>query len=306
MKSKFLLTFLFSTVTSIVYAGNDCGYSELTGTEYQITDQFKKYVTNSFDAFPKKNDYSQGSIRDYQSLNENSFKILNTGIRTLPSERYLQSFLSSYRFRNIDLDGTAYNLDKSFNTEVITSDCKKFYLDPGLTLKDIEYQIKRTDGQPIGKKDYFDLLGAAIEKKTIGVSSQYDKFEKRVEIKTEYFDKYLIRGYYDPSVKKVDFIQIYTDLTFIGDWGNISSSKDTDSQVHKVTRIDTNVDCKSKVLGCVLTETIGVDVTEQFLKNHKKGFEIKLMGKQSKVLSINGDVVTAFLEELNRVKTKTY
>jgi hypothetical protein len=302
MKSKFLLTVLFSTLTSLAYAEDKCGYSQLAGTEYQITDDFKKYITNSFDAFPNRQDYQQGSINDYQSINNNNFKILNTSVRTVPSQGYLTS---NYRYSELNLDGAAYILDKSFNTEVLTSDCKKFYMDSS-SFKTIQYAIKRADLQPITKKDYFDLIGSAIEKKTIGASSQYDKFEKQVEIKTDYFDRYLIRGYYNPTTKKLNFAQIYATLTFMDDWGSISSAKDTDAQPHRVTKIDSNADCKSKILGCFMKETVGIDVSEQFLRKHKNGFEIKLSGKKSTILSVSGDVVTAFLNELNRVKTQTY
>ena len=55
-----------------------------------------------------------------------------------------------------------------------------------------------------------------------------------------------------------------------------------------------------------MKETIGVDLSEQFLKKHKNGFEMKLSGKKTLVLAVSGDVVNAFLTELNKAKTQTY
>lgn len=304
MKLKLLFTVLFTALSSFAHAEDSCDYQQLQSTEFQISEDFKKYVTNSFDAFPKRQDYMQGSIRDYQSLNNNNFKVLNTAVRTTPSQYYVTN--TKYRYYETNLNGAAYRLDKSYNTEVLTADCKKFYMDTGVTFKDVQYKLKRADGQPITQKDYFDLLGAAIEKQSIGATSSYDKFEKQVVIKTDYFDKYLIRGYYNPTTKKAEMIQLYVDLTFIGDWGSISAAKDTDAVAHNVTRIDQDADCKDKVLGCIMKETIGVDLSEQFLKKHKNGFEMKLSGKKTLVLAVSGDVVNAFLTELNKAKTQTY
>lgn len=143
----------------------------------------------------------------------------------------------------------------------------------------------------------------ALIKKEINTNVDYDKFDKNYIIKTDYFNNYMIRGYYDAN-KKDKFIQIYTDIHFSGDWRFFDTAKDEYGDTHEVVRIDQKADCKprSYTSECFLTETIGISVSEKFLKENKNGFSMKIYGKKSIVLDISGDVIQSFLKEVDKLR----
>lgn len=299
---------------STVSFAQQCNYPEIEGTEYRVPSKFAKYVKNDFLAYPDRFLLDQGTLEDYTSLISNPFKVTKTNSVTHSSADY-KGYLSKHRFKDVVLDGKAYHTDSYYNIEVTTSDCQKFYFDPSYKdLEKLQYDFVRTDGQPITIKNYFDFLGNSVAKLDIKTTSEYDRFEKKSLVETEYFKQYLIRGYFDKSNNKINPIQIYLDTVAFSklegsdktrSWNNIRLAKDTDANSHEVTQISYNSDCKPERIstyGCVLDETIGINVSEQFLRKHKDGFELKLIGDHSFEKEISGDVVRSFLKEVDKLK----
>ncbi|WP_151981573.1 hypothetical protein [Acinetobacter guerrae] len=294
--------FLLSCIK--IYAQNeDCDYKGLSGQEYKISEDYKDYVTNSFEAYSDKEDWQQGDKSEYVSLRNNNFKVMETGVRTLSAEQAMRPFLDSYRYTYIYDKSRAFVADKSYRTKVLTDDCKIFYYEPSSKFVDFLDQIEFSNGKKLSFEDFRKFLGKAIFVKKIKTYSSYDKFEKRTTIRTEQYDDYLLRGYYAPQQKKLVFIQLYTDQVFFDNWAQISIAKDAFGGTHKVTRINGDADCSGSY-GCRLTETIGIDISEQFLRSHMDGFELKLIGKKSRVINVSGEVIQSFLQELKNIRNQ--
>lgn len=298
------LVFLSLTIaTTSVYANTEqCEYDSLKSPSYVINESSKKYVRNNFIVTPSEEQFSQTnrSLDNYDSLANNPFKVIRTDVVTKDGEKYL-GFLSKYRFRDVKVGGKPYKTDKYYNVEVVTSDCQKFYYtsdDFGM----FTHTFSKADGSTINESDYLKFMGDTVVPADISATSTFDKFEQEYKITTDFFDDYMIRGYYNPKTKKLNTGQVYLHLRFYGDWGFITVAKDENGQSHEVTKIDSDVDCSSDSLGCIMHEEVGVSVTEYFLRKNKNGFDFKLAGKQTKVVSISGEMVRAFLSEIDRLK----
>lgn len=307
---KTLLGFLLIFGCSSLAFADECYYSDIDGIEYRVSDKNARYVTNDFQAFPDEAGYKQNDLSDYVSLINLPFKVTRTDAVTLDSLMY-ESFSSKHRFGDVIVDNKAYYTDASYNIEVTTSDCKKFYYSPSRkNLKSLQYDFIRKDGKSITSKDYFEFLGKTVIKADIKTTSEYDKFEKKTLLQTDYFDQHLIRGLFSQDKKKFSSIQIYLDSTVLTkaleeerSWNNIRLAKDTDANSHEVIQISNKADCADKMWGCTLHETIGIEVSEQFLRKYKDGFELKMIGDNTFIKEINGDVVQSFLNETDRLKS---
>lgn len=310
MKKK-LFAMLLMTGLSTLALAEDCNYGGIDGIEYKVLDSHARYIKNDFAAFPQQESYKQGELSDYASLINNNFKVTSTNYVTKAST-YYEPINRPYRFKDAVVGGKAYLIDSFYNIEVTTSDCQKFYFDPGYhDLERLKTKIKRSDNAEITEKNYFEFMGDSIKKTSIKTTSEYDKFEKKTLVKTDYFKQYLIRGNFDQNKNKFSGIQIYLDTIAYTkgvdgrdrSWNNISVAKDTDGNSHDVIRIAHNVDCSgSRTFGCTLKETLGIDVSEQFLRKHRNGFELKLVGTHSFVTEIHADVIQSFLKEADRLK----
>ena len=72
-----------------------------------------------------------------------------------------------------------------------------------------------------------------------------------------------------------------------------------------MVKISTDTDCSySDMLGCKLTETIGVTVSEEFLNKNRDGFELKVFGTKEKIVKVSSHMVESFLSGLNKAKTQ--
>lgn len=114
----------------------------------------------------------------------------------------------------------------------------------------------------------------------------------------------LVRGYYNAENGKTSSIQIYTDVLFFKDWGFIESAKDINGKSYTVTKIASNPKCEhlDLGLGCQLTETLGINLTEDDLRSNTNGMEIKLYGAQTRVIVVPSEMINAFLDEIDKLK----
>lgn len=303
-----LKKFIFGCVIylPLMAVANECNYGSNQGTEYVIQDQHKKYVLNNFmvNADRDKFGFGQRSERKYDSLKNQPFKVIKTDYVTAESKKY-ESRSESERFKDIKIDDKVYKLDRSKNIELLTKDCQKYYYIPSGLKKSFTSIFSKTDSKEIITDDYLQFLGNSLKNLDVSASSKYDKFEKSYEVKTDYANNMLIRGYYNAENGKTSSVQIYTDVLFFKDWGFIESAKDINGKTYTVTKIASNPKCEhlDLGLGCQLTETLGINLTEDDLRSNANGMEIKLYGAQTRVIIVPSEMINAFLSEIDKLKS---
>lgn len=303
MKKIAILASLAFLAPITAYA-DKCNYNALLGSEYKITDKIKVHILPNFMVNPKGDKYSQNNEKKYKSLQNNAFKVLSTDYVTNESSSYLKEIpayrktKANERYREIVKNEKAYTLDRSFNIELLTSDCAKYYYIPDNVESSFDSYFIKTDGSANTAQDFITFLGKSLQPATVKSNVKYDDFDKRYEIKTDFFNDQMIRGYSETKKGELSAVQIYTELTFLGEWAFIDSAKDRKGVSHTVVSIDRKPDCSNKYL-CKMKETIAINVDESFLRQNTDGFELKLSGKQSKVVFISAELVKAFLNEVD-------
>lgn len=301
-KSKNSISINETNVDQVNEDIKQCNYNGLPGKEYKIADQHKKYLTNDFYKFPDKLKYEQYDASLLSELQYSNFKVTGSDVATKESSRY-KSGSEYMRFDEEIVDRVPYWIDQSKPVQIVTPKCNYYYMDSGTRFSILQYTIQRSDGNEISKDDFFKILGNAIFPAKIKASTAFDDFNKTLTIRTDSFNRVLIRGLVLKNQKNLSFAQVYTDLTFFGDWGFINSARDRNGNAHEVTRIDNDVDCKNTVgNGCRITETVGIGVSEEFLRKNRQGFDLKLYGKKSVVIGVTGEMVKAFLGELDKLR----
>lgn len=302
---KIITTLIFGVIYATGAYANSCEYEGLKSTEFRLTEKAKQSVTYNFFIDPNKNLIAgvNKNEKGYKSLKENNFKILDTGVPT----KYHDS-LSQYNLKNfksdININGKAYTVNKSLSTKVVTANCDTYYLNFDRPLDEmyVKYTFERNDGKPVTIDSLVELLGKALQPKDTAATVSFDRFEKIVNIKTKPFENMLLRGIYNPTTKKTTLVQLYLDATFIGGWGEIKVAYDTQGVTHEVILINHEANCSNRYMGCKLNETLGVTLTEDFIRKNKEGFELKLKGKQERVISVSKDLVVSFLDGLDSAK----
>lgn len=281
-----------------------CNFDAIQGESYRLSPAFSPYVTNNFFYDEKTEKIQQLDKTRYTSLVNNPFKILKTGITTAEDNQNRAPYLESYRYDEVSFDGIPYKRDQTYSTQVITSSCDVFYLAGKTSKSSIESDILKTDGKKLSdselKKFISPLALTAID---FDASTTHDNFKKISTIETPTFDDLLIRGAVNDKDNKILFIQLYANLTFFNDWGNIKLAYDTNGETHKVVSINTDANCaSSNLFGCRLTETVGADLSKDFLVNHPDGFEIKFTGTQERIVKVPKMMVQSFLSAIKQAK----
>lgn len=291
-------------VVTGVYA-KTCDYDQIKSNEYQLTDLSKQYVMTKFFIDPDKDMFArvQRDAKKYVNLKDSKFKVLESGVATKYNER-LKTGLKSYRFSDITIDGKAYVLDKSLSTKFVTPNCEVFYLnlENPIDTRTWGASFLKADNSPADTASLLEMVGKSLQPKDTSATVTFDRFEKIVNIQTKEFNNMLLRGIYNPDSKKTSLVQLYLDATFIGNWGGIKLAYDTSGSTHEVVLINHDADCSNKYMGCRLKETLGVTLSEDFLRKNQNGFELKLKGKQDKIIMVSSDLVGSFLGGLNQAK----
>ena len=310
MKNIALSLFLLCGFAPTAF-GSICNYSSIDGLEYRVKQDYANIAMGDFKKVANQKGMHQKSINDYLSLMKYPFKV--TGVVMSDYEDFYRTRLSNLRFKDVAVDGRAYYLDRIYNLEVTTSDCEKYhYLADAAAMgpKSFEYYLYRNDNKPITTDNYLEFFKGVVKPSSIKAESKYDVFEGKTNIYTDYFDNYRIRAQYDSSKKKYDFIEVYMYLESsterLGEkrtWNSIRLAKDTDGNTHDVVQLSNDIECSPRsMFGCTMKERIVVHVDEEFLRKHKDGFRLKLVGNYPIEQEIVGDVVKAFLDETDRLK----
>lgn len=267
-----------------------CGYHKIKGKAFKYSGS-GEYMYQYFSYNPNIEDYKQMNTSNYSSLIKYNFKVLETGLTTSITKKYLE-FLSPFRYTDDIFDNAVYRYDSSSSSKIITEDCKVYYTN-GNFLSAYIRDIKNVDKTELSTNDLSIIFGEKGFKKLDFESEiTYDKFTKDTKITTPLLKNILIRGNYQNN--KVVFIQLYANLYFDNSWGFIKNAVDTDSKQHNVTRISTDTSCTKT--GCTLTETVGIDLSLDFLKKNQNGFEIKAYGTREKIITVPSVMVKSFLK----------
>jgi hypothetical protein len=251
---------------------------------------------------PTKVGLDQLDRERYSSLVSGQFKVAETGVVTAEDRNARNPALSEFRYFEDEFEGRVFRRDRSFSTRVVASDCSTFYLYGKATKSQLKRGILTAEGSQLTDSQLLELISKqALEPLNLKARIEYDRFEKRYRVATPEYNKLRLRGTVNES-GNVLLVQLYVDLVFNESWGFVRNAVDTDGRSHGVIRIDTNTDCKTRLVGCLLTETVGIQLDQAYLESKRGGFEIKAFGAKEKIIKVPGEVVEAFLAGLERAK----
>lgn len=293
---KLLLSVLSIGITTSVYA--NCNYDQINSPEYKVDEITSKYMSNSFVLSEKTGLFSRSlNNRQYADFANSNLKVSRTNVPT----KYTQELYRS-KTDNVVIGGKSYTRDRYVTTEFITPSCKTIYYMGGMPKND----ILKANGEKLDDQDQLHIFGGSITPVSIKAKSRYDEFDGMYSLSTDMFDdNYLIRGNYNKKTGQLVVLQIYLkNLSFTG-WSHFKSARDTNGGSYSVTQIDNDVDCSSKSVGlpCKITEVVGINITENLLRENPNGFKLKLYGKQEIIIEISPEVIKPFLEELDKIKS---
>ena len=277
-----------------IYQSGDsktCTYDKIEGKSFKYTGEME-YIDLYFKYDPNVT-FEPNIPINYNSIKFNNFKILQTGLITEHNIKHNRKpIFASFRYNEDIIGEYAYKYDSAYSTKVVTQDCKIYYLNWRI-LSDYKKIIKNSDNSELNEKDLLTIIGEKpLTKLEFESDIVYDKFTKVNAVTTPYLNNMAIRGNF--SNKEVKFIQLYTNLYFKNKWGFIKNAVHTNGSYHDVTKISTDTSCSSS--GCTLTETIGIDLSLDFLKNNQNGFEIKAFGTSERIINVPSVMVKSFLK----------
>lgn len=277
-------------------ANKSCDFDSIDGPTYRVSDSAKPYVTNDFYFDASQPSYKQRDKALYADLVTQSFKLLEGGIISIDDEEDRKPYLSEYRYKEEEYNGVLWVRDKTFSAKLVTQSCSIYYLSGDTIKNNILQVIKRSNGTDISDDDVFNFFGAnAFKELELTPTVRYDKFKKLHKVATPFYNDMMLRASIDNQTQQILLIQLYVDLKFIEKWGFIKHAIDTDGVSHELTRISTDTDCSSGIT-CILTETIGVTLDQDFLKSHREGFEMQVYGTSESIVKVPASLVKA-LEE---------
>lgn len=303
MKSTLILCITLMSSLSAA-AKINCSYAEVKSPSYVISERFKKYAAMNFFTEKETQSTQRASLDNskLKGLLDTEFKVINTGVETTLQTYWVSG---SNKYTDVSIGNELYVLDKSLSTKIITPNCDVFYMSSAdaFSPRSFNMGFKRSDGVEMSDSDYLVLNEKNLNVKDIDAVVSYDHFEKLVNIKTKEFDGMLLRGSYNPTNKQVILTQLYLNTTFYGSWGNINVAYDLNGKSHEVVAIDHSADCSSRSTDCQLNETLGVTLSEDFLRNNQNGFELKLKGKQDKIVKVTPNMVHSYLNGIEKAKS---
>jgi hypothetical protein len=280
------------------YSHNDsglCQYDEIASTEFKISNGYAPSLF-FFDGHHATSGHLE--ISNYASIESNPFKIVKTGLSI--SEIRELKFQGYERKIEEEINGEYFYRDGSEASMVVTKDCFVFYMDGRRSSDYMRRYIVKAGGGSINSKDLLEIYGPnTITKINMNPTVSQDEFDKTYTVKTPYINNTMIRAGVSKDKRTIKYAQVYANLTFKDEWGFIKYSKDMNGKNHKITKISTNTDCKG---GCKLTETIGIDVDDSFLRKNKKGFKIKVYGTKSMVVEVPAEMVRSYLTGIDMIK----
>jgi hypothetical protein len=143
------------------------------------------------------------------------------------------------------------------------------------------------------------LAGAAAAKEATGVQVEDDQFSASATFLGPSEDTnplstdskaWRLRSWVDKKTLKATH-QLYVDVVYKGEWRMYETAADDSATAHEVLTIDRSViSCR---YGCTMSETVGVDLTNEFLRAHRSGFAVKVSAHSgdSVILAVSSNQV---------------
>ncbi|MAF75896.1 MAG: hypothetical protein CMF17_08590 [Idiomarinaceae bacterium] len=283
-----------------------CYYDRIKADEYRLDAKYSYFVESDFFYDPNSPAFSQKESDKFEPIRQQKFKVEQTGLITFDAESLRKPKHKIDRYKEIKINNNYYRLDKAYATKVITEDCSEFYISVSDVQSVISGNVREMSGDLISDNELLSFIGSKpLQKRQIDADVVYDEFDKIYKIRTPEHNNMILRAVYDERDDRVVLIQLYADLVFFGEWGNISRAVDDSGNERTLVRIDTDTDCSaSSVVGfCNLTETVGAEFPESFLRKNKDGFRVKFAGSIERVRSIEPFMIESLLKAVERLQS---
>jgi len=131
-----------------------------------------------------------------------------------------------------------------------------------------------------------------------------DKFKNTIKITGLYDNNMMFRAWGSTKTGKLNDsnVQLYADVKFLENWAQLEQAYDENANERKLVKIDKDANCSNKYLGCQLTETVGVELPINYLKTKPNGFELKVSGKQERILKIASYQIKQILDAVKNLE----
>lgn len=251
-----------------------CNFDSIPGLTFKLTTstpKFSLYVHTSPDKYSRANfmsRYTQNALRG---------KLIKIVSFEQQHDRY--NLLDEYEL--FLANGKKHILINGL-FKGITQDCYIVYLEASGVLNN--ELLTKPNSLPLDGNDKLSIaknFNDLIEK--LDVSIDEDEFEGNKWIKTPNIDDTFLRALIDLRSNKLVFIQIYSTTSHYAEWAHLDRAKDKQQKSFELVKIDHDVDCSGS-LGCIMYETIGINISLNYLKSHHDGIEIQASGRKGKSL----------------------
>jgi len=257
-----------------------CDYKNIQSPEFKLAKDLytRSYFTHSPDGKGSKySDY-------YKAIKTEPFKL--TGVSETKTEKYSSYDILHKGKEYLRLeDDTLYKLTLPNEVaQVVTSSCSTYWLKKDNLNFD---NITQKNGDKLTLSDNILIYGkenlSPLDMRPIELES--DKFKKIITLKgTEYKGRFF-RAWASSETNKLitSTAQLYTRLVF-SDWAHVDRAYDESGKKYNVTKIGSDTSCSK--YGCTLYEYVGLELSIDFLRHNKKGFEIQFEGNQKQVIAV--------------------
>ena len=186
----------------------------------------------------------------------------------------------------------------------ITEDCDIVYFESKYLFEDYSGILTTQDYQPLDGDNKIELT-KHFENLISGlkISVTQDEFEGDKWLKTPVIDNTFLRALIDLNTNQLRFIQIYSTTEHYSDWAHLDSAKDRRQKSFELVQVDKDVDCSGAV-GCIMYESVGINIPIDYLVNHPDGIEIQASGRKGKsLIYVPSNSVKLMLEALENHST---
>ena len=296
-----IISFLFAgchpasslqTSKAYINSANKCDFNSINAPMYKFTNNKTKLSLNVYRS-PNKNN---GLFMDSRLINH----LTNRKIKIIGYEPWRSEYTVHDKYSLFDTNGSKHICPDGL-LKVITDDCRFVYLETNEVVGDFGNLITKIDSSPLNNEDKLKIakyFNSAIDNMEVTINE--DDFEGDKWIKTPSIKNQFLRALIDISSKKLQFVQIYAKTSHFADWAHLDSAKDKDHNSFEVVQIDTDIDC-SDSLGCILYETIGINISLSYLNSHTtSGIEIQATGRKGKsLINIPSKIIKLMLIAIN-------
>lgn len=278
----------------------ECGFYQTDQPEYELTQFAKQYVTNSVRSVP-------GESFDPQFRNSNYFKPVMENTFKFSLDTRKHSFYNKYQKDDIfELGDQSYVYSGYEMVKIITSTCQIFWFERGNFASLTLANVQRADGKELSLSDYKFILGEKNVKpfQIPPAKIENDKFKNTIKITGLYDNNMMFRAWGSTKTGKLNDpnVQLYADVKFLENWAHLEHAYDENANQRKLVKIDKDANCSNKYLGCELTETVGIEIPISYLRTKPDGFELKVSGKQERILKIPNYQIKQILDAVKNLE----